>query len=101
MFGHTKILHTLTGVGSAALVAAVLYAGEGDSNFLHGIIKFLKKIFKKKEKKRGWVGGHEYACCTGLRVNCDSRNTKLEPLPPRPAQLLAPTACGTQSPQYT
>jgi len=29
LFGHTKTLHTLIGVGSAALGAAVSYPGKG------------------------------------------------------------------------
>ena len=27
LFGHTKILHTMVGMGSATLAAAVLYSG--------------------------------------------------------------------------
>ena len=51
MFGHTKTLHTPTGVGSAALAVAVLYAGKGDSNFPHGTIKFFTKRKRKKKKR--------------------------------------------------
>ena len=29
LFGHTEILHTLTGTGSSALAAAVAYPGRG------------------------------------------------------------------------
>ena len=40
LFGHTKILHTLVGMGSAALAATVPYPGYGDPNFPRGTRKY-------------------------------------------------------------
>ena len=37
LFGHMKILHTLVGMGSAALAAAVASPRQGDPNFPPGI----------------------------------------------------------------
>ena len=41
--GHTKILHMLVTMGSAALAAGVVLARYGGLNYVHGINAVLKK----------------------------------------------------------
>ena len=43
---YTKILHTLIGMGSAALLATVPYR-VNDTNFPQGAMKYLKKYLKQ------------------------------------------------------
>ena len=49
--GHTKIPHARLGMGSAALVAAVVLPRSGDPNFPQGVKQVLKRRGKKSEKK--------------------------------------------------
>ena len=42
-FGHTKILHMLVWIGSAALAAAVVLPRYGGLNYARGINEVLKK----------------------------------------------------------
>ena len=51
LFCHTKTLHTLVGMGSAALAAAVPYPGKATKISLNKEILKKKKYKKKEEKK--------------------------------------------------
>ena len=50
LFGHTKILHTLIGMGSTALAAAVSHQGKATRIFRKGPGSIKKKKKKKKQK---------------------------------------------------
>ena len=52
LFGHTKILHTPIGMGSAALAAALLYHGKAT--------RISRKGQSTKKKKKGGGGGGIY-----------------------------------------
>ena len=51
LFGHTNILHTLIGMGNAALGAAVLYPDKAAQIFRKDQSTNKKKKKKKKKKK--------------------------------------------------
>ena len=64
LFGHTKILNTLIGMGSAVPAAVVPYRDTGDPNFPQRTMKYEKNtkilfyfiFLMKKEKKAGGNG---------------------------------------------
>ena len=71
-FGHRKLLHTLIGMGSAVLAAAVPVPRVGDPNFLHGINAVFNP-FKMHSIKSRCAIGPENILFAGVSVHLLAR----------------------------
>ena len=86
LFGHTKILHTPIGMGSAALAAALLYHGKATRISRKGQSTKKKQEKKKKKKIYPSFKTDTLCCCCfsqqndgdrlGVIVNKDSMETE-------------------------